>query len=159
MGMRAHVAFETQTDEQRRTPRRKLRLETEGGAIATVRNLSETGLLIESSDELDIGDRVSLDLPAVGATEARVIWARGQFFGCEFATPVSRATVSAALLRAPIEEPPVMVLGPVASSWETSDAAAPFSASNSSGGALASLVVLGGAVSCLVVALASLPTV
>lgn len=159
MGMLAQISLDPQTDEQRRTPRRTLRLDVAGGATATVRNLSETGLLIESPDALEVGDRVSLDLPAAGMAEARVIWARGQFYGCEFARPVSRAVVSAALLRAPIEEPPVVLLGPSDTTWQMSDEVAPCAAPKSSGSALASLVVLGSAISCLVLALASFQTV
>ena len=159
MGMLAQISIEPHSDEQRRTPRRTLRLDVEGGATATVRNLSETGLLIESPDALEVGDRVSLDLPVAGPAEARVIWARAPFYGCEFARPVSRAVVSAALLRAPIEEPPVILLGPVDTTWQFSEEATPCAAPKSSGGALASLVVLGSAISCLVLALATFQTV
>ena len=159
MGMLAHVDFDTQTDEQRRTPRRTLRLNVDGGATATVRNLSETGLLIESPDVLEVGDRVSLDLHVAGTAEARVIWARVPFYGCEFARPVSRAVVSAALLRAPIEEPPVILLGPVDTTWQMSDETTPFGSPRTSGRALASLAVLGSAISLLVLALASFQTV
>ena len=159
MGMLAQISLDPQTDEQRRTPRRTLRLDVEGGASATVRNLSETGLLIESPDTLEVGDRVSLDLPAAGLAEARVIWARGQFYGCEFARPVSRAVVSAALLRAPIEEPPVVLLGPAVTTWQMSDEVAASIAPKRSSGALASLMILASAISCFVLALASLPTV
>ena len=159
MGMLAHVDFDPQTDEQRRTPRRTLRLDVDGGATATVRNLSETGLLIESPDALEVGDRVSLDLPVAGPAEARVIWARAPFYGCEFARPVSRAVVSAALLRAPIEEPPVVLLGPVDTTWQMSGEVATATSPPSSRSALASLAVLASAISFLVVALASLPMV
>ena len=159
MGMLAQISLDPQTDEQRRTPRRTLRLDIAGGATATVRNLSETGLLIETADALEVGDRVSLDLPTAGLAEARVIWGRGQFYGCEFARPVSRAVVSAALLRAPIEEPPVVLLGPSDTTWQMSDEVAPYAVPKPSGSALASLFVLGSAISCLVLALASLPTV
>ena len=159
MGMLAHVAFDPHTDEQRRNPRRTLRLDVEGGATATVRNLSETGLLIESPDALEVGDRVSLELPVSGTAEARVIWARAPFYGCEFARPVSRAVVSAALLRAPIEEPPVILLGPVDTTWQMSGEATPYAAPKSSSAALASLAVLATAISCLVLALASFQTI
>lgn len=159
MGMLAHVAFDPHTDEQRRNPRRTLRLDVEGGTTATVRNLSETGLLIESPHALEVGDRVSLELPVSGTAEARVIWARAPFYGCEFARPVSRAVVSAALLRAPIEEPPVILLGPVDTTWQMSGEATPYAAPKSSSAALASLAVLSTAISCLVLALASLQTV
>ena len=159
MGMLAQIAIDPHSDEQRRTPRRTLRLDVDGGATATVRNLSETGLLIESPDALAVGDRVSLDLPVAGLAEARVIWERAPFYGCEFARPVSRAVISAALLRAPIEEPPVTLLGPVDATWQLSNEAAPTRARRSSGAALASLAVLGSAISCLVLALASFQTV
>lgn len=159
MGMLAHVDFDPQTDEQRRTPRRTLRLDVDGGATATVRNLSETGLLIESPDALEVGDRVSLDLPVAGPAEARVIWARAPFYGCEFARPVSRAVVSAALLRAPIEEPPVVLLGPVDTTWQMSGEVVTATSPPSSRSTLASLAVLASAISFLVVALASLPMV
>ena len=157
MGILAHVDFDPQTDEQRRTPRRTLRLEIDGGGAASVRNLSETGLLIESTSRLDVGDRVSLDLPVAGLAEARVIWARAPFYGCEFARPVSRAVVSAALLRAPIEEPPVVLLGPTDTTWQMSAETAAYAAPRSSGGAIASLAVLATAISCMVLALASFP--
>ena len=159
MGMLAQIAIDPLSDEQRRTPRRTLRLDVDGGATATVRNLSETGLLIESPDVLAVGDRVSLDLPVAGTAEARVIWARAPFYGCEFARPVSRAVVSAALLRAPIEEPPVMLLGPVDTTWQYSHETAAVQVPRSSGGAMASLAVLGSAISLLVLALASFQTV
>ena len=159
MGMLAQIALDPYSDEQRRTQRRSLRLDVAGGGAATVRNLSEFGLLIESPSVLDVGDRVSLELAVAGLAEARVIWARAPFYGCEFARPVSRAVVSAALLRAPIEEPPVMVLGPVDTAWQYSAETASAPVPRSSSGVLASLAVLGSAISLLVVALASLPTV
>ena len=159
MGMLAQISFDAHSDEQRRTPRRTLRLEVDGGATATVRNLSETGLLVESPDMLEVGDRVSLELPVAGTAEARVIWARAPFYGCEFARPVSRAVVSAALLRAPIEEPPVMLLGPVDTTWQIAEETAAFSSPGTSSSALASLAVLASAISLLVLALASFQTV
>ena len=159
MGMLAQISLDAQSDEQRRTPRRTLRLDVAGGATATVRNLSETGLLIESPDMLEVGDAVSLELPVAGTAEAQVIWARAPFYGCEFARPVSRAVVSAALLRAPIEEPPVILLGPVDTTWQMTGEATPYAAPKSSSAALASLAVLATAISFLVLALASFQTV
>ena len=159
MGMLAQISLAAQSDEQRRTPRRTLRLDVAGGATATVRNLSETGLLIESPDMLEVGDAVSLELPVAGTAKAQVIWARAPFYGCEFARPVSRAVVSAALLRAPIEEPPVVLFGPADTTWQMSDEVVPAGSPRSSGGALASLAALATAISCLVLALASFQTV
>ncbi|MBC2668165.1 PilZ domain-containing protein [Novosphingobium piscinae] len=91
--------------EARATERRKLHLDAavlapSTGAIATViRDMSETGLLLETPEPLDIGTVIDIDLPEAGPTEAQVVWTSGTFVGCQFATPVTRAAVSAALLR------------------------------------------------------------
>ena len=164
MNMLAEIRIDPQDTEQRRTQRRAMRLviesaRAEAAASATVRNLSETGLLIEAGEGFAVGDTVTLRLPIAGLIEAAVIWAREPYYGCEFARPVSRAVVSAALLRAPIEEPPVMLLGPVDTTWQCSHETAAVQVPRSSGGAMASLAVLGSVISLLVVALASLPTV
>ena len=164
MSMLARIELEPQSAEQRQAARRPLRLEVEScnaaaAASATVRNLSETGLLIEAGEGFAVGDTVTLRLPIAGSIEAAVIWAREPYYGCEFARPVSRAVVSAALLRAPIEEPPVMLLGPVDTTWQCSHETAAVQVPRLSGGAMASLAVLGSVISLLVVALASLPTV
>ncbi|QGN53316.1 PilZ domain-containing protein [Novosphingobium sp. Gsoil 351] len=158
MSMLARIIVDPQDVEQRRTPRRTLRLDIDG-ATATVRNLSETGLLIESPNGLEVGDRVSIDLPMADLSEARVIWARAPFYGCEFVSPISRAAVSAALLRAPIDEPPVTLLGPSVTGWQIPEEVPPLRSPRSTGGALALLAALGAAIACLILALASLPTV
>ena len=163
MNMLAEIRIDPQDTEQRRTQRRTMRLRVESAnaeaaATATVRNLSETGLLIEAGEGFAVGDTVTLRLPMAGAVDATVIWARAPFYGCEFAQPVSRAVVSAALLRSPIDEPPVALLGPVDTMWQLPEMVAPrVTKSNSS--ALASLVILGSAISLLVLALATFQTV
>jgi len=91
-----------------RQPRRTLRLETEGtagnGEKANVRihNVSTTGLLIETRIALAPGDPISVDLPRAGGTPARVVWASGHLFGCQFDMPVSRSALSAAQLRSAV---------------------------------------------------------
>ena len=163
MNMLAEIRIDPQDTEQRRTQRRTMRLwvesaNAEAAASATVRNLSETGLLIEAGEGFAVGDTVTLRLPMAGAVDATVIWARAPFYGCEFARAVSRAVVSAALLRSPIDEPPVALLGPVDTTWQLPEMVAPrVTKSNSS--ALASLVILGSAISLLVLALATFQTV
>ena len=159
MGMLAHVDFDPQTDEQRRTPRRTLRLDVEGGGAATIRNLSHQGLLIETTDGLEVGDRVSLELPIAGEAQAQVIWARAPFYGCEFARPISRAAISAALLLAPIEEPPVTLLGPIDTTWQVSDGSSLNEAPRSTNGALLALFGLACVIAGLVMSLASLQAV
>lgn len=92
-------------ERSRLVPRRKLSLSTEarpsrdGAVQAIIRDMSETGLLIEADLRLDIGDRLELELPERGPVEAQVMWSSGRHFGCQFATPLARAAVSAAVLR------------------------------------------------------------
>lgn len=107
------LAAELRTDTQdlvgRRAARRTLRLEvgatssSQEGTPALIRNLSESGLLLETNARLSPGETVAVDLPEAGVTIAEVIWSHGEFYGCEFIRPVTKAAVSAALLRAPAE--------------------------------------------------------
>lgn len=64
-----------------------------------IRNMSGTGLLVETDAALDVGDRVEIDLPHAGRTVARAIWNSDNLFGCAFDEPVSPATLSAVQLR------------------------------------------------------------
>jgi hypothetical protein len=97
---------------ERRSTRRTLRLEVDASTADTgsrtyVLNLSETGLLLESRSSLKTGDTIRVELPHAGIAIARVVWTNGLFAGCEFTSPISTATVSAALLLAPFEQEPV----------------------------------------------------
>jgi transcriptional regulator with XRE-family HTH domain len=88
-----------------RALRRMLRLEarglTEAGepAPVLVHNISADGLLLECKVSLASGERIDIDLPHAGPTSARVIWASGSFFGCQFDAPISNAAMSATQLR------------------------------------------------------------
>jgi hypothetical protein len=93
------------SDERRGRGRRTLRLQLPaaagtGARPALVYNLSERGLLLESDASLRPGDLLVVELPEAGATAAEVMWVRDGFAGCQFASPLSAAAVSAALLRA-----------------------------------------------------------
>lgn len=102
---------------ERRDARRTLRLEARGelsGGEATnvlVHNVSTTGLLIESNIQLEVGERLSVDLPEAGLTAARVVWSSGRLLGCQFDASVRSAVLSAAQLRSAVGEavaiPPV----------------------------------------------------
>ena len=99
--------------EGRRTARRTLRLEVEtvspsAAANALIHNLSRTGLLLETTAALKVGDTLEVALPEAGPTAAKVIWSRGEFSGCEFVAPVTNGAVSAALLRAPVAPPELL---------------------------------------------------
>ena len=65
-----------------------------------VHNISSTGLLLEGAVMLATGDVFEIDLPQAGVTAATVVWTSGALYGCQFDTPISPATLSAAQLRA-----------------------------------------------------------
>jgi hypothetical protein len=105
--------------ERRSSDRRALRLDVEGPeetgdpAQVTVHDLSRTGMLIETSTSLAQGETIEVDLPESGKVEARIVWNSGRFYGCQFSTPISNATLSAALLlSSPPSQAPATALAP-----------------------------------------------
>jgi transcriptional regulator with XRE-family HTH domain len=64
-----------------------------------VRNLSATGLLIETAAELQVGDELEVDLPETPRALAKVVWAGDGLFGCAFDSPLPHSAISAAQLR------------------------------------------------------------
>lgn len=109
--LKAHwEKVQTQRDG-RAAPRRKLHLEVLGitasgeAAMTLIHNISTSGLLIETSAELSVGDTFEIDLPDEGAKSAIIIWNSGRLYGCEFEDPVPTAVISAAVLRTPPERP------------------------------------------------------
>ena len=110
--LRAEIRTDAPILDERSAARRTLRLEVaavSAGDVtrALIHNLSESGLLIETSADLQVGETLQVELPHAGSTTALVIWRRGLRVGCEFVSPVSKAAVSAALLRNPIDSPTV----------------------------------------------------
>ena len=111
MPMQAHFEEPAKIgDERRVSARRALRLdiESEGAprraASVTIHDLSLTGVLIETSTALNLGETFGVDLPQAGKVEASVVWSSGEFYGCAFKEPISTASLSAALLRSPPRE-------------------------------------------------------
>lgn len=102
---------ETGTAETPREPRRTLRLEARGAlenggaAKVVVHNISQTGLLLESSTGLAIDERIGVELPHAGEAWARVVWASGNLYGCEFKNPIPSGALSAAQLRSAVAAP------------------------------------------------------
>jgi len=97
---------EPHTSDPRSNVRRTLRLHTpahspRGVAAALIHDLSEGGLRIEAEARLDVNEIIGVELPEAGIVEARIVWVADGFGGCRFLQPVSRAAVSAALLRSP----------------------------------------------------------
>lgn len=74
-----------------------------GDYAAVVRNLSENGLLIETTAPLAPRDSFAIALPDHDESVAEVVWAKGDLKGCRFLAPIPRSVVSAAVLRSPPE--------------------------------------------------------
>jgi hypothetical protein len=113
MAMLAH--FEEPADasgDRRGSARRALQLDVEsqgagrGKASVTIHDLSLTGVLIETSTPLTVGEAFEIDLPQTGKVEASVVWSSGEFYGCQFTAPISTAALGAALLRSPPDATP-----------------------------------------------------
>lgn len=104
MGLVAYLD-DADTSEQRRAPRRTLRLEvgvvSEASAAArmTIHDLSPAGLLVETSDGPPVGEKLQIELPGTGSFPAKVMWSSGRFVGCKFDRPLPQAAISAALLK------------------------------------------------------------
>lgn len=105
------VLTEPKVVDSRGAVRRRLKLElpavpaSQDTTSVLIRDLSPHGFRIEASAALKVGDPLQIDLPEAGLVEARIVWNKGRSFGCAFVAPVSKAAVSAALLRTPIEWP------------------------------------------------------
>jgi|LNAP01.1.fsa_nt_gb hypothetical protein len=99
MAIPAFIEKVAPAGDKARSARRKLRLQVHGtraaggDVIVSVHNISATGLLLEGDVALAQGDGIDIVLPHAGSTRARVIWASGALYGCEFETPVSPATL------------------------------------------------------------------
>ena len=100
MPMLAHFEDLAPNKDRRRYIRRALKLGTEAGdERVTVHDLSLTGVLLETSVPMLVGAIFDIELPEIGTVEATVVWNSGEFYGCQFALPISPAAVSAAQLR------------------------------------------------------------
>lgn len=107
--------------EQRSTDRRLLRLEAlaatpSGQGGIHIHNLSRTGMLAESPDEIAVGTGIEVEMPGGARHRAEVVWRDAGLFGCRFTKPLSQATLSAALLRAaPLAAPgkPAATIAPI----------------------------------------------
>lgn len=105
MAVEAHLEQRRRPVDSRVGPRRKLHLGAAGSSSAgdamnvTVHDLSETGLLLQTTAQLSLGEKIEVVLPHAGPTAASVVWGSNDFFGCRFEKRISRASVSAALLQ------------------------------------------------------------
>lgn len=109
MAVAAHFEESGQEAERRRSVRRSLKL---GAGVAedsvTIRDISLTGMLLETTKPMLVGATFAVELPHAGAVSALVVWNSGEYYGCEFDRPISPAAISAALLQskpADVEHP------------------------------------------------------
>ena len=93
--------IETSIDNQKRR-RHKLFLEVADGEHDTasdtvlVYDISDTGLLIETTSELGVGEIIEVNHPCTGVLmEAEIMWAAGQIYGCKFTRERTQAAISA----------------------------------------------------------------
>ena len=86
--------------ERRRTPRRALLLGAQAGSEpVTIRDISLTGMLLETTNAMLVGSGFEVELPHAGKVAVAVVWNSGEFYGCEFEYPISPTAVSAARLQ------------------------------------------------------------
>ncbi|WP_375290612.1 PilZ domain-containing protein [Qipengyuania sp.] len=90
--------------EQRISDRRVLRLQAQiatpsGAGGIQVHNLSKTGMLVEADAPVTVGESIEVELPGGATCRAEVVWADDALFGCRFSQPLTKANLSAALLR------------------------------------------------------------
>lgn len=100
MPMLAHFEELQQRSERRRTVRRALKFGVGGGEDAvTIRDLSLTGALLETSVPMLVGAAFEFELPQAGRVNATVVWNSGEYYGCQFDLPIPPSVLSAALLQ------------------------------------------------------------
>ena len=105
MALAAHLEQRRRPIDSRVGPRRKLHLDTAGSSSSgdamnvMVHDLSETGLLLQTTAQLSLGEKIEVVLPHAGPTAASVVWGSNDFFGCRFEKRISHASVSAAQLQ------------------------------------------------------------
>jgi transcriptional regulator with XRE-family HTH domain len=71
----------------------------DGEFEATVHNISEFGLVMESDAPLAAGNPVDVKLPHSGAAGSHVAWVSGRLAGLDFAIPISQISLGAARLQ------------------------------------------------------------
>ena len=109
MAILAELHPQRRTSERRVALRRTLQLTVRGetpiggSAQVLIHDISVTGILLETSADLLIGETIEVDVPEGGPTTAIVMWNSGRFFGCQFHGRISPAAVSAAVLRSPFD--------------------------------------------------------
>lgn len=133
--------------DQRGADRHFLRLaaaiDVRRGSVVSVHNLSRSGLLLASDAELAKGAEIVVEFAGGARHDAEVVWADDGLFGCRFTQPLSRAALSAALLRAPPPDRPGLAEGS-----EQGSGATPEFASDALTARAKALIILAAALAC-----------
>ena len=96
----AHFEDRGLEQDRRRSVRRALKLGAGvAGETVTIRDISLTGMLLETPTPMLVGASFEVELPHAGTIAALIVWSSGEFYGCEFERPISPAAVSAARLQ------------------------------------------------------------
>jgi len=96
---------EADQTEARGTTRRALFLEVSGrlpGGLESnvvIHNISVSGMLMETRQRLEQGERLVLDLPEAGMVRAVIVWQSGELFGCAFEQALDHKALSAVQLQ------------------------------------------------------------
>ena len=92
------------TSDRRASGRRKLHLGSKSSHAADevlIHDISTTGMLLATSVSFEPFEEIELELPRAGLIKARIVRTTSGLYGCQFLEPISKAAVSAALLRSP----------------------------------------------------------
>jgi len=106
MGAIGYTSQNAATGNRRYAPRTEIFLRgiNEGSLVnkpyVVIKNVSQSGCLISTSEPLAEGDTVTVSFPNGRSFTAGVAWADGLEAGCSFAKPLSRGDYASALLAA-----------------------------------------------------------
>lgn len=108
----AHISAPAPSADRRGAARRVISFgfdtsDFERNSRILILDLSQSGLLLQTSAELEVGEKIRIEIPEAGTVEARIVRRNGDRFGAMFDSPIGKAAVSAVLLAAPAEPPPL----------------------------------------------------
>lgn len=98
--------------ERRSTQRRIITLgfdtnETLRTTRILILNLSTTGLLLQTSADLKVGEQLEIEMPQAGLVNAKITRRTDDHFGAVFDAPITQVAVSAVLLASPARPIPL----------------------------------------------------
>lgn len=108
----AHISPLASPNDMRSAERRVITFgfsinETGRNTRILVLNLSRSGMLLQTSADLDIGEKIQVEIPEAGPVNARIVRRTGNQFGAMFDNPITKAALSAVLLASPAGPPPL----------------------------------------------------